>query len=139
MYEIKVKAGFSAAHNLKGYRGKCEHLHGHNWVVEAVFAYDKLANDGMAVDFRIARKLLRDVTDKLDHAYLNKLSLIGKINPTSENIARFIYESVKKKNAHIFSVCVWENEGSCATYRVGSALRAYRPVGPEAEKGVRRR
>jgi 6-pyruvoyltetrahydropterin/6-carboxytetrahydropterin synthase len=120
MYEIKVRSDFSAAHNLKGYRGKCERLHGHNWVVEAVFSYEALAKDGIAVDFRKAKKLLRGVTDRLDHAYLNGLALTRKMNPTSENIAKFIFESIMKKNRHIWSVSVWENDGSCATYRVGS-------------------
>ncbi len=116
MYEIKVKATFSAAHNLKNYRGKCELLHGHNWQVEAVFAYESLDVSGMAVDFRIANKLVKDVTERLDHSYLNKLAILKKINPTSENIAKFIYDSVKKKNANLQSIAVWENEGSCATY-----------------------
>src|SRR3989338_7004910 len=100
MYEIRVKAAFSAAHNLKNYRGKCERLHGHNWAVEAVFAYSVLDKSGMAVDFRIAKKALRDVAERLDHAYLNDLKLLKRINPTSENIAKFIYDSVKKRIAN---------------------------------------
>ncbi len=116
MFYIKVKGSFSAAHNLKNYKGKCEHLHGHNWIVEALFAYDALDKDGMALDFKLAKKLLKDVTEKLDHSYLNRSSLIKGINPTSENIARLIYDSIKRKNKHISSVSVWENENSCAIY-----------------------
>lgn len=116
MYEIKVNARFSAAHDLKKYKGRCEHLHGHNWIVEAVFVYDRLGQAGMAVDFRIAKKLLRDVTDRLDHTYLNESRYTKALNPTSENIARFIYDSVKRKNSHLARVSVWENENSCATY-----------------------
>lgn len=116
MYEIKVKTDFSAAHNLKNYRGKCERLHGHNWVVEAIFAYGALDKDGMAVDFRTAKKVLKGVVEKLDHSYLNKSALLKKINPTSENIAKFIYDGIRNKNSHIKSVAVWENERSCATY-----------------------
>ena len=119
MYEIKVKSNFSAAHNLKNYHGKCEHLHGHNWVVEAIFAYESLDKDGLAIDFRIAKKVLKDVLEKLDHSYLNELKIIKKINPTSENIAKFIYDSVKKKNKNLKSVLVWENENSCASYTEG--------------------
>lgn len=119
MYEIKVKTTFSAAHNLKDYKGKCERLHGHNWIVEAVFAYDTLGKDGIAIDFRIAKKALKGITEKLDHSYLNKISLIKNINPTSENIARFIYDNLKKKNKNIRSVAVWENENSCAVYSEG--------------------
>ncbi|MFA6079228.1 MAG: 6-carboxytetrahydropterin synthase QueD [Candidatus Omnitrophota bacterium] len=116
MFYIKVKGSFSAAHNLKNYKGKCEHLHGHNWAVEALFAYDTLDKDGMAVDFKLAKKMLKSVTEKLDHSYLNKSGLVKKINPTSENIARLIYGLIKKKNGHIKSVSVWENESSCAIY-----------------------
>jgi 6-pyruvoyltetrahydropterin/6-carboxytetrahydropterin synthase len=116
MYEIKIKTSFSAAHKLKNYHGKCERLHGHNWIVEAVFAYDKLDKNGLAIDFRIAKRLLNGTVEKLDHSYLNDLKILRKTNPTSENIARFIYASVKKTNVALKSVSVWENENSCATY-----------------------
>jgi 6-pyruvoyltetrahydropterin/6-carboxytetrahydropterin synthase len=116
MYDIKVKGSFSAAHNLRNYKGKCEHLHGHNWAVEAVFRYDILDKAGMAIDFKLAKKLLKDVTEKIDHSYLNKAKVIKGINPTSENIAKFIYDSIARKNKNIRSVSVWENENSCAIY-----------------------
>jgi 6-pyruvoyltetrahydropterin/6-carboxytetrahydropterin synthase len=116
MYEIKVKANFSSAHNLRDYRGKCEHLHGHNWVVEAVFAYRSLGAGGMAVDFKDAKRLLTGAIGELDHSYLNDLLHFKKTNPTSENIAKFLYSRIKKHNKRIRSVSVWENENSCATY-----------------------
>lgn len=116
MYEIKVKANFSSAHNLRNYRGKCEHLHGHNWAVEAVFAYRKLDKDGLAVDFRDAKAMLKCAIEDMDHSYLNELKDFKAANPTSENIAKLIYEKIKKKSVQIKSVSVWENEGSCATY-----------------------
>ena len=117
MFEIKVKANFSSAHNLRNYRGKCEHLHGHNWVVEAVFCYGKLDKEGMAVDFKYAKAMLKDILEQLDHSYLNEQKPFKVINPTSENIAKFIYNQVKKRNSRIGSISVWENESSCATYR----------------------
>lgn len=116
MYEIRVKTSFSAAHNLKGYKGKCERLHGHNWITEAVFAYRSLDKSGLAIDFRDAKKMLKDVVEKLDHAYLNDLKVLKKMNPTSENLARFIYDGIKKKTENIKSVSVWENENSRAVY-----------------------
>lgn len=116
MYEIKVKASFSAAHNLKNYHGKCENLHGHNWHTEAVFAFDSLGPDGIAMDFRKAKGLLKGVTEKLDHSYLNKEKRLEGANPTSENIAKFIYDNLKRKTGSVRSVSVWENENSCATY-----------------------
>ena len=123
MYEIKVKANFSSAHNLRNYRGKCEHLHGHNWVVEAVFSYKELDKDGMAMDFKDAKAILKDILEELDHSYLNDLKDFKTANPTSENIAKVIYEKVKKRCARIRSISVWENESSCATYLPGSKER----------------
>ena len=119
MYEIKVKSNFSAAHNLRNYRGKCENLHGHNWNIEATFAYKKLSGSGMAVDFKEAKSLLESVIKKFDHSYLNETSVFKRLNPTSENMARLIYDEIKKDNKHISAVSVWENENSCATYREG--------------------
>jgi len=117
MYEIKVRSSFSAAHNLRNYRGKCENLHGHNWNIEATFAHKSLGKDGMAVDFKEAKSLLKSVLEKFDHSYLNETGAFKKSNPTSENMAKLIYDEIKRKNKHIASVSVWENEGSCATYR----------------------
>ena len=116
MFEIKVKADFSAAHNLRNYEGKCEKLHGHNWIAEASFRYEKLDENGLAVDFRIAKTALKNAIEELDHSYLNELGSFKKINPTSENIAKFIFDSIRKKIKDIYSVAVWENERSCAVY-----------------------
>lgn len=116
MYEIKVKTDFSAAHNLRDYEGKCEKLHGHNWIVEAIFRYEDLDRAGMAVDFKIARSALEKSIESLDHAYLNEDKFFKTTNPTSENIAKYIYDNVKKKIRNIYSVAVWENERSCAIY-----------------------
>ena len=72
--------------------------------------------DGLAIDFRIAKAVLKDAVEGLDHSYLNELAYFKKINPTSENIAKFIFDSVKKKIKNVYSVAVWENEKSCAVY-----------------------
>ena len=117
MYEIKVKSSFSAAHNLRNYRGKCENLHGHNWNIEAIFTYGFLGKDGMAVDFKEAKSLLESVLKEFDHSYLNETDAFKRLNPTSENMAKLIYDGIKKNNKFLTSVSVWENEGSCATYR----------------------
>lgn len=117
MYEIKIQSSFSAAHNLRNYHGKCENLHGHNWKVEAIFAYKSLDKDGMAVDFREAKSTLKDVLEEFDHSYLNETDIFKKINPTSENMAKLIYDNIKRKNKHIASVAVWENDNSCAIYK----------------------
>lgn len=116
MYSIKVEANFSAAHNLRGYKGKCEELHGHNWKIEVEACKNKLDKTGMVLDFRYLKKILDEVLERLDHKYLNRLTPFKKVNPTSENIARYIYDSLKSKIPHIKSVIVWESENSSASY-----------------------
>src|SRR3989338_1026688 len=107
-YSIKVEADFSSAHNLREYRGKCEALHGHNWKVEVAASGEKLDKAGMLLDFRYLKMQLNKLLDKLDHKYLNKIPYFKKLNPTSENIAKYIYDTLKPKVPNIKSVTVWE-------------------------------
>lgn len=120
MFEVSVMMSFGAAHNLRGYRGKCEALHGHNWKVEAVLQSSRLDKLGMVEDFTAIKERLKEVLSVLDHGYLNDVAPFNKINPTSENIARFIYQGMKKEfptpHLKISRVKVWETETSAATY-----------------------
>ncbi len=116
MYSIKVEANFSSAHNLRGYKGKCEELHGHNWKIEVVIAKNKLDKLGMVADFRFVKDKLNMILEKLDHKYLNNIPYFKKINPTSENIAKYIYDSLGRQLTCVKSVTVWESENSSATY-----------------------
>ncbi|MCK9595196.1 MAG: 6-carboxytetrahydropterin synthase QueD [Candidatus Omnitrophica bacterium] len=116
MYKVKVEGVFSSAHNLRGYKGKCEDLHGHNWRVEAVVSGDKLDKIGMLMDFKLLKERLNFLLETLDHKYLNKQKPFNKTNPTSENIARYIYDRLKLKVRDLRAVTVWENNTSCATY-----------------------
>jgi 6-pyruvoyltetrahydropterin/6-carboxytetrahydropterin synthase len=116
MYNIKVEASFSSAHNLRGYKGKCEALHGHNWKVEAVVSKDKLDKTGMVLDFKYLKMELNKVLEKLDHKHLNSLSYFKKSNPTSENIAKYIYDRLRPQVAALKLITVWESDNSCATY-----------------------
>jgi len=116
MYKLKVEAYFSAAHNLRGYKGKCEELHGHNWKVEMVVASGNLDKIGMVADFKELKGLLNSALDKLDHKYLNNLSVFKKVNPTSENIAKYIYGQLRHKLPNLKLVTVWESENSSASY-----------------------
>lgn len=119
MFEIKVVGEFSAAHNLRGYRGKCEELHGHNWRVEVVIAGRNLNKTGMLVDFKQIKSRLNKVLDKLDHKHLNRLSYFKRANPTSENIAKYIYSNLKLRLPSLKSVTVWESDDSSAIYYGG--------------------
>jgi 6-pyruvoyltetrahydropterin/6-carboxytetrahydropterin synthase len=111
-----VEAGFSSAHFLREYRGKCEELHGHNWKVEIAAAKDSLDKAGMVLDFKQLKEKLNEVLEKLDHKHLNNIEYFKKVNPTSENIAKFIYDILKGQIACLKSVTVWESERSNATY-----------------------
>jgi len=122
MFEIKVSDRFSAAHSLREYRGDCERLHGHNYRVEVRVSSPSLNNMGIAIDFRELKDLLRSVINQLDHTYLNDLPGFKDINPSSENIAKYIYNFMAKSIAlpvRLLSVEVWETENSSALYREG--------------------
>ncbi|MBF0466202.1 MAG: 6-carboxytetrahydropterin synthase QueD [Nitrospirae bacterium] len=120
MFELSVESTFAAAHQLRGYKGKCEALHGHNWRVQVVVQADKLNEIDIAVDFHDIKKLTKDVTSQLDHAFLNDIFPFTQINPSSENIAKWIYDTLRKKisteHARLLSVTVWESETAAATY-----------------------
>ncbi len=116
MYNIKVEASFSAAHNLREYKGKCEELHGHNWKVEVIVSGNKLDKAGMLLDFKKLKMKLNKVLEKLDHKYFNKIPYFKKVNPTSENIAKYIDDRLKVQGPKPAAVTVWESDNSCASY-----------------------
>lgn len=118
-YEITVEGNFSAAHRLKRYKGKCENLHGHNWKVHAAFTKNTLDKTGLVLDFTKAKELLEKVLKGLDHKDISKTSFFKKNNPTSELIAKFIFDRLKKiigSKATLIKVSVWETPTSCASY-----------------------
>lgn len=121
MYTVKVRTDFSSAHSLRGYKGKCEALHGHNWQVELAVKSQGLDGIGMVIDFGELKTLLNEVLGELDHKNLNDLESFKEANPTSENIARFIYRKIKEKKTslNIAEVTVWETPSSSATYSTG--------------------
>lgn len=117
MYRVRVIKDFSSAHNLRGYEGNCENLHGHNWKVEAFLQGDTLDKTGMLVDFKILKKELKAIMDKLDHKYLNDIPPFDEVNPTSENLSRFIFTELVRTFGHlVYKVRVWENDDAAAEY-----------------------
>ena len=120
MYELAIEGGFAAAHSLRGYEGNCERLHGHNYRVRAMWESDRLNELGLVMDFRDAKRALKDITEQLDHRYLNDLDAFKVDNPSSETLARVIYEGLEARapeGVSLAGVTVWESEGSSATYR----------------------
>jgi 6-pyruvoyltetrahydropterin/6-carboxytetrahydropterin synthase len=120
MYELMIEAGFAAAHQLHGYQGKCENLHGHNWRVQVAVTAEKLNDIDIAMDFHDLKRLTNEVINQLDHSCLNQVFPFTEKNPSSENIAKWIYDSLKKRlvdyQVKISAVTVWESEYASATY-----------------------
>jgi len=120
MYELTIETQFSAAHQLRGYKGKCERLHGHNWRVQVSVIAERLDEIGLAMDFHELKSITNEVLSSLDHSMLNEVFPFTEINPSSENIAKWLYDSLKKRvnndNIKVSSVTVWESEGAGATY-----------------------
>lgn len=128
MYELKIITEFSAAHNLREFRGKCESLHGHNWKVEVVISGSGLDGSGVVLDFAEIKAATREVMSEIDHRYLNELPFFTDHNPSSENIARFIFERLQEKinddRVRVNRVTAWESQDACATYLGESASTA---------------
>ncbi len=120
MYEIKIVRFFSAAHFLKDYHGKCEALHGHNWKVEVMVRREDLGEGNMALDFSQLKRATDEVLQTLDHKNLNDLPPFLDQNPSSEAIARYIFESLEKvlekEPVSVYRVNAWESRDSCAGY-----------------------
>lgn len=120
MYELTILSDFSSAHNLRCYEGECEKLHGHNWKVELSIASRNLDARGLAIDFKVLKKMLEDILKTMDHKYLNEIPPFDKENPSSENIARHIFARMKKAvkghGVKVASVKVWESDNASATY-----------------------
>ncbi|MEI6972426.1 MAG: 6-carboxytetrahydropterin synthase QueD [bacterium] len=120
MYEVSIKTRFSAAHHLKGYRGACACVHGHNWETIVYIRGRNLDRIGILVDFKEVKKCVKKAIDELDHADLNKLPVFKKCNPTSENIARHLFGkisgSLNGKRYTVVRVTVGESPDNRVTY-----------------------
>ena len=120
VFEVYVQAHFSAAHALRGYPGDCSRTHGHNWIIDVFVKCKKLNEIGIGVDFRDIKKGVKDVLKGLDHFNLNELPPFNEHNPTSENIAKFLYIQLGKRlNSDVVNVSkikVSETPGAGAFY-----------------------
>jgi len=120
MYELVIETRFSSAHQLRGYQGRCERLHGHNWKVQVTVTAERLNEIGLGMDFHEIKAQTNEIVAMLDHGMLNEIFPFTEINPSSENLARWIYESLKKKietdGIEVSAVTVWESDTASATY-----------------------
>jgi 6-pyruvoyltetrahydropterin/6-carboxytetrahydropterin synthase len=120
MYEVKIVTQFAAAHRLENFNGKCEGLHGHNWKVEVVLVGPALDHAGLLMDFGVVKARTKQVLEEIDHKYLNELDAFQGRNPSSENLACYLYERLgalfNGQGVKIRRVDVWESDTSCASY-----------------------
>jgi 6-pyruvoyltetrahydropterin/6-carboxytetrahydropterin synthase len=120
VYEVTIKKTFSAAHRISEIGGKCEALHGHNFLVEVSITAESLNEEGLLIDFRVVKRWAGEVLDELDHTFLNDIEYFNTRNPSSEEIARYIYDRIderaRQRMVRLSRVTVWESENSCATY-----------------------
>ena len=122
MFEVTIEQTFAAGHALRNYRGKCENVHGHNYRCQVTLEGERLDDTGLLMDFVALKKMLLSVHDRLDHQWLNEFPPFDVLNPSAENIAKYIYEEIKKgigggADVRLGSVRLWETDTSSATYR----------------------
>ncbi len=115
-----IETKFAAAHQLRNYGGRCERLHGHNWKVVVYAVAENLNDTGLAMDFKDLKDSANELLSIAEHAFLNEVFPFTEINPSSENIAKWIYDSLSKKinteNVQVSMVTVWESDTASASY-----------------------
>ena len=123
MFEVMIERNFSSAHQLRGYQGKCENLHGHNYRIEIFARGRELNNIGLLVDFGELKSAADEIVQYLDHRNINELPPFDKeLNPSAENLARYILEHVARRvgddRVQVYKVRCYETPTSVATYQV---------------------
>lgn len=120
MYHLTIKTHFAAAHRLVNYQGDCENLHGHNWNVDVTVTASELDTAGLGIDFKILKRETKELLGELDHKYLNDLPHFTNTSPSSEQIARFLFDRLSSRldneNVRLDRVTVWESDYACASY-----------------------
>ena len=125
MFQVSVEETFSAGHALRGYRGKCENVHGHNYRVRVTLEGPQLDSLGLLCDFTQLKHALREVIGGLDHQFMNDLAAFRTVNPSAENLAKYFYDEVSRHitglppDARVTDVMVWETDTASAQYRPG--------------------
>lgn len=119
MFEIVVRQHFNAAHALRGYPGKCANIHGHNFWVESIIRGAELDALGILIDFKDVKAWLNEILDEFDHTLLNDHPAFAEVNPSSENIAKYIYERLAPRVAphELVQVKLEETDSYAAIYR----------------------
>lgn len=123
MFQVSVEETFSSGHALRGYKGKCENPHGHNYRVQVTLEGPQLNSIGLLIDFTHLKEVMRSLIKRLDHQYLNDLEPFTNVNPSAENMAKYFYDELSGKlgdlppGARVSDVIVWETDTAMAKYR----------------------
>lgn len=125
MFEISVEESFAAGHSLRGYEGKCERVHGHNYRVRVTFEGEQLDSRGLLLDFSEVKRLMRGLIERWDHRFLNDVPPFDVLNPSAENMAKCFYEELarglqagaREVPVRVAEVKIWETDTATATYR----------------------
>jgi len=123
MFQVSVEDTFSSGHALRGYRGKCENPHGHNYRVQVTLEGPQLDNIGLLIDFTQLKHAMRELIAKLDHQFINDLQPFTTVNPSAENLAKYFYDETNKHlkgvtNGRVWvkDITIWETDTTTATY-----------------------
>jgi 6-pyruvoyltetrahydropterin/6-carboxytetrahydropterin synthase len=123
MFQVSVEETFSAGHALRGYRGKCENPHGHNYRVRVTLEGPQLDSIGLLCDFTQLKQVMRSIIGGLDHQFMNDLEAFRTVNPSAENMAKYFYDQVTRQmkdlpaGARVTDTIVWETDTTSAQYR----------------------
>ena len=126
MFQVSVEETFSSGHALRGYKGKCENPHGHNYRVQVTLAGPQLDGIGLLIDFTQLKEVMRTVIKRLDHQFINDLEPFTTVNPTAENMAKYFYDEVSGNlkdlpaGARVTDVVIWETDTAMAKYSPGN-------------------
>ena len=123
MYEVTVEAHFSSGHFLREYYGKCENPHGHNYRVLVTLAGAELESNGLLLDFKVLKDILKPVVNYLDHHMINDLPPFDVVNPSAENLAKYFFDQTNLRLAEMTQgrvrvkcSTIFETDTSQATY-----------------------
>ena len=123
MFEITVQAGFSSGHYLRDYHGKCENPHGHNYRVLVTLVGERLEPNGLLLDFKQLKQVLKPTVEYLDHQMINDLQPFTTVNPSAENLAKYFFDKTAQEldtmtegRVRVKDCTIYETDTSFAKY-----------------------
>jgi 6-pyruvoyltetrahydropterin/6-carboxytetrahydropterin synthase len=120
VYRVSKQLWFCAAHQVRLSETRCEALHGHNYRVWVHAEARELDSTSYVLDFSVLKRTALEVTARFDHQNLNEVEPFTVLNPTAEEIARYLCEELARRldspRARITRVEVFETDNNRAEY-----------------------